>query len=71
MEPLLDTFCHARRWAGLIKKITAAKTGRPANTTRLKSTLWQSIKMAMMIRLKTCRTKLMMPFDSISDTELI
>ena len=66
----MDTFCHTLRWAGLMIIMTATKTGTPAMMMRDSSTLMKNMKMAMNTRLKMSMMKLMMPFESISDTLL-
>ena len=70
LELLLDTSCQARRWAGLISRTITKNRGMPAMTIRLKRTSHRNMNTAMRIRLKISSTKLMMPLERASDTEL-
>ena len=73
---IIDRLCElgvktvALRCAGFKMKMIPAKTGTPAITTRERRTSHISMKIAIRTRLKTSRTKLMIPLDSASETEL-
>ena len=73
---VIDRLCElgvttvALRCAGFRMKMIPAKTGTPAITTSERRTSHISMKIAIRTRLKTSRTKLMMPLESASETEL-
>ena len=64
------TLCHALRWRFFISSIKPAKNGTPARMTRAIFQCIANMNTAMNIRLKISRTKVMIPFERVSDTLL-